>query len=141
MEIGHYAMTVNLINRHRIDPEWAAAFAEAKPIAEKMYADAIEADYKWIDYLFEEDVILLGIGSDILKQYVDYNAKIVMTSVGINAIKDDTFNPCTWSNKYIKSSNVQTAMKEKNSANYLLGKLNTETSQDFWNDMSKYLGD
>ena len=140
-EIGHYAMTVNLINRHRVDPEWAAAFAKAKPIAEKMYSDAVEADYKWIDYLFEEDVILLGIGSDILKQYVDYNAKIVMTSVGMDPIKDDTFNPCTWSNKYIKSSNVQTAMKEKNSANYLLGKLNTETSQDFWDDMSKYIGD
>ena len=137
-EISHYAMTVNLINRHRKDPEWAAAFAETRTIAKEMYKDAVEADYKWIDYLFEDNPILLGISSDVLKKYVDYNAKIVMTSVDVEPLTEDTFNPCTWANKYVKSSNVQTAMKEKNSANYLLGRLDTDTPKEFWSELSKY---
>lgn len=138
-EIGHYAMTINLINRLKKDPEWAYIFEENKDEIIAMYKNAIEADYKWIDYLFEENPILLGISSDILKQYVDYNAKIVMTSVGLEPLVQETFNPCSWSKKYIKSSNVQTAMKEKNSANYLLGRINTDTSREFWRSLSKYL--
>ena len=137
-EIGHYAMTVNLINRLSEDPTWAAAFEAVKDDARNMYKQAIDADYVWIDYLFEDNPELLGIGSDILKQYVDYNAKKVMTSVKIKPFKKDTFNPCAWSNKYIKSSNIQTAMKEKNSANYLLGKLDTSTPLEFWVGMRKY---
>jgi ribonucleoside-diphosphate reductase beta chain len=131
-EIGHFSMTVNLLNRLRSDPEWAHLFAELEPMTLNLYQAAITADYKWIDRLFEDKVILLGIGDDVLKQFVDYNAKVVMTSIGLKPFKDDVFNPCTWANKYSKSSNVQTAQKEKNNANYLLGKLNTNIPTNFW---------
>ena len=134
-ETGHFAMTVNILNRYRVDPEWAYIFKLLEPEIIAMYKNAIEADYTWIDYLFEDDPILLGISSEVLKQYVDYNARIVMTSVQLEPLSDDVFNPCTWANKYNKSSNVQTAMKEKNSANYLLGRLNTEVSNEFWESL------
>lgn len=134
-ETGHFAMTVNILNRYRKDPEWAYIFNTLEPEIMSMYSTAINADYKWIDYLFIDNPILLGISSEVLKQYVDYNAKIVMTSVGLEPLKDSTFNPCTWANKYNKSSNVQTAMKEKNSANYLLGRLNTDIKSDFWENL------
>lgn len=137
-EIGHYAMSVSLINRLKSDPEWAGAFESVKTTARKLYADSIDADYAWIDHLFEDNVILLGIGSDILKQYVDDNARRVMNSIGLKPLKKDTFNPCTWDKKYIKSSNVQTAMKEKNSANYLLGSLDTSTPPEFWESLKLY---
>ena len=138
-EIGHYAMTVNLINRLKVDPEWAAAFESVKDQARALYLHAIKADYEWIDYLFEDNPILLGIGSDILKEYVDYNAKKVMNSVGIKPHKTHVMNPCAWAKKYQKSSNVQTAMKEKNSANYLLGALDTSTPPEFWESLKQYL--
>jgi ribonucleoside-diphosphate reductase beta chain len=131
-ETGHFAMTVNLLNRLAKDPEWIHIFASVRTRCIELYRNAIEADYAWIDYLFEDNVILLGISQDVLKEFVDYNAKIVMTSVGLEPFKSDVFNPCTWSNKYIKSSNVQTAQKEKISANYLLGKINMTTTEDFW---------
>lgn len=134
-EIGHFSMTVNLINRLRKDPEWAYLFSKLAPEVHQLYRSAIEADYLWIDHLFEENVILLGIGDDVLKQYVDYNAKVVMTSVGLAPLKEDVFNPCSWANKYTKSSNVQTAQKEKTNANYLLGKLNTSTPPEFWKSL------
>lgn len=128
-------MTVNLINRLKKDPEWAYIFIENKDEIRQMYSNAVDADYLWIDYLFEDNPILLGIGSSILKEYVDYNASIVMSSVGVEKLKEEVFNPCVWSNSYSKSSNVQTAMKEKNSANYLLGRLNTNIPNDFWENL------
>lgn len=134
-EIGHYATTTNIINRLKKDPEWIHLFAFLEPQVYELYQKAIDADYAWIDHLFEEGVILLGISNDALKQFVDYNAKIVMTSVGLKPLKEDVFNSCSWANKYSKSSNVQTAMKEKNSANYLLGQLNTTFDSDFWDKL------
>jgi len=134
-EINHFSMTINLLNRHRQDPEWVYLFKQLESQIMQLYSDAIEADYKWIDHLFVDNVILLGIGDDVLKQFVDYNAKVVMTSVGLTPLKIDVFNPCSWATKYSKSSNVQTAQKEKNNANYLLGKLNTTIPADFWKDL------
>jgi len=32
-------------------------------------------------------------------------------------------------------------MKEKNSANYLLGRINNDTNKQFWEAMTKYIGD
>lgn len=131
-EIGHGAMSTNLINRHRKDPEWAYIFKEIEPEMIKLYQDTIEADYRWVDYLYEDEPQLLGVNAQITKQYIDYNAKIVMTSVGLPSLKEEVFNPCVWANKYTKSSNVQTAQKEKDNANYLLGKLNKEIPKFFW---------
>ena len=62
-----------------------------------------------------------------------------MNSIGLKPFKKDTFNPCTWDKKYIKSSNVQTAMKEKSSANYLLGSLDTSTPPEFWDSLKQYI--
>jgi ribonucleotide reductase beta subunit family protein with ferritin-like domain len=134
-EIGHYSMTVNLLNRLRKDPEWAYLFKILEPQIYALYDESIKADYAWIDYLFEDGVILLGIGDDVLKGYVDYNAKVVMTSVGLTPFKTEVFNPCSWATKYSKSSNVQTAQKEKGNANYLLGKLNTHIPYSFWSTL------
>jgi ribonucleotide reductase beta subunit family protein with ferritin-like domain len=134
-EIGHYSMTVNLLNRLRKDPEWAYLFKILEPQIYALYDESIKADYAWIDYLFEDGVILLGIGDDVLKGYVDYNAKVVMTSIGLTPFKTEVFNPCSWATKYSKSSNVQTAQKEKGNANYLLGKLNTHIPYSFWSTL------
>lgn len=131
-EIGHFSTTVNLLNRHRADPEWVYLFVELEPLVMELYDIAIQTDYMWIDHLFVDGVKLLGIGDDVLKQFVDYNAKVVMSSVGLKPFKEDVFNPCIWANKYTKSSNVQTAQKEKNNANYLLGQLNTDITNEFW---------
>lgn len=134
-EIGHGAMTTNLINKHKKDPDWIYIFAQLEDEIYSMYQSAIDADYKWIDYLYEEKAQLLGVNCEITKQYVDYNAKIVMSSLGLTPFKPNAFNPCIWANKYTKSSNVQTAQKEKDNANYLLGKLEMATTPEFWESL------
>ena len=134
-ESGHYAMTINLINRYRKDPDYAHIFHEYSDTIDSMYRTAIEADYEWIEHLFEEDARLLGINEKIMKQYVTSNIHSVMTSVGQPPIVEKLPNPCVWANKYSRPSNVQTAQKEKTSGNYLLGVVDTNIPIDFWNKL------
>lgn len=132
-EAGHYAMTINLINRLRTDPDWAYIFYELSDSIDALYKEALEADYTWIEYLFEEeDVRLLGINEAILKQYVTANLHSVMISVKQPPIVAKLDNPCKWANKYSRPSNIQTAQKEKTSGNYLLGIVTVDTDAGFW---------
>jgi ribonucleoside-diphosphate reductase beta chain len=135
-EAGHYAMTTTLINRLRKDPDWAYIFHNYSATINQLYADAIEADFDWIDYCYPEDTRLLGVNNAVLKQYVTYNLHSVMTSVGQPPIVDKVPNPCIWANKYTRPSNVQTAQKEKTSGNYLLGIVDTHIPTDFWENLS-----
>ena len=134
-EIGHYGMTVNLINRLRKDPEWAYIFKDYSDEIDALYSDALQADFMWIEYLFEDNVRLLGINEAVLKQYVTYNLHSVMTSVKQTPTVDKVSNPCVWATKYSKPSSIQTAQKEKTSGNYLLGVVDTNVSTEQWQNM------
>ena len=131
-ESMHYAMTINLLNRLRKDPEWAYIFVEFSDEIDSLYRTALLADFEWIDYCYPEDVRLMGVNNKVLKQYVTSNLHSVMTSIGQTPIVDKLDNPCIWANKYSRPSNVQTAQKEKTSGNYLLGVVDTTTSAEFW---------
>lgn len=132
MEAGHYAMTINLINRLRKDPAWAYIFVEHSAAIDQLYRDAIEADYDWIDYCYTDDVQLLGVNNKVLKQYVTANLYSVMTSIGQTPIVDKLDNPCKWANKYTRPSSIQTAQKEKTSGNYLLGIVKRDMDKAKW---------
>lgn len=134
-ESMHYAMTINLLNRLRKDPEWAYIFVEFSDEIDSLYRTALLADFEWIDYCYPEDVRLMGVNNKVLKQYVTSNLHSVMTSIGQTPIVDKLDNPCIWANKYSRPSNVQTAQKEKTSGNYLLGVVDTTTSADFWTSL------
>lgn len=137
-EIGHYQMSTYLIKRHLENPEWVKAFADVQEQALGMYKDAIQADYQWVDeYLFPkgEEINLLGINATILKQYIDYNAYNVMTQVKLPPVVKKVPNSCVWADKYAKLSNTQVAMKETDSSNYLLGKVDPHMGEDDWGSL------
>ena len=99
-----------------------------------MYRNALEVDKEWIDYCFPEGntINLLGINNGVLKQYVEFNMHNVLTNVKLPQLTKRVPNPAVWADKYAKLSNTQVAMKETDSSNYLLGKLNVEISnQDY----------
>jgi len=134
-EYLHYAMTINLLNRLRKDPEWAYIFHENSAAIDQLYRDALEADFDWIDYCYTDEVQLLGVNNKILKQYVTSNLHSVMTQVGQEPIVEKIANPCMWANKYTRPSSIQTAQKEKTSGNYLLGVVDTDVTAEDWEGM------
>lgn len=133
-EITHYQMSNYLIKRHKDLPEWAPIFAEVEERVIQMYKNARDADYRWIKYLFPpgEPINLLGLSEEALYQFVDHNMGTVLRLVGLPSFVKRVPNPCVWADKYSKLSATQVAMKETDSANYLLGKLDTSvTDEDY----------
>jgi len=133
-EITHYQMSTYLIKRHKVLPDWAPIFAEVEAKVCDMYENARQADFKWIDYLYPEGepINLLGLSKEGLKQFVDYNIATVQRTMDLPVTVKRVSNPFVWADKYSKLSNTQVAMKETDSSNYLLGKLNTEvTDEDY----------
>lgn len=131
-EITHYQMSTYLIKRHKDLPEWAPIFAEVEEFVIQMYKNARDADYRWIKYLFPkgEPINLLGLSEEALYQFVDHNMGTVLRQVGLPSFVKRVPNPCVWADKYSKLSATQVAMKETDSANYLLGKLDTSVSDE-----------
>ena len=131
-EITHYQMSNYLIKRHKDLPDWADIFAEVMDDVVQMYQSAREADFLWIDYLYPdgEPINLLGISKEALRQYVDYNIGVVCRTVGVEVFVKKVANPFVWADKYSKLSATQVAMKETDNSAYLLGKLNTEVSDE-----------
>jgi len=134
-EQKHYGLTVYLINRLKKDPEWIAAFNEVEDIAIGLYRKAVNADYMWIDYLFEDDVELMGISSNILKEYVKYNTYKMTNAIGLPNVTDKVENSCSWANKYNKISAIQTAQKEKSGIAYKLGIVDKTMLVEDWDDL------
>jgi ribonucleotide reductase beta subunit family protein with ferritin-like domain len=132
-EIKHFSMTNHIIKKLKEDPEWAKVVLDFEPSAIAMYQNARISDHAWADYLFPTDTALLpGINNSILKGYIDYNLDKVTNAVGIGTLIGNTIDTAPWAAKYTKSSNMQTANKEKDNSNYLLGKLDTAIPDNFW---------
>lgn len=132
-EINHYGMTVHLIKGLLNSPDWIHAFKAVEEEIYELYAGVVEADGEWADYLFIDKPQLLGLNATVLKEYVSYNMRIVMSATGLTPPENAaTKDPCIWARAYSKPSSIQTAQKEKDNANYLLGKLNKHIPSELW---------
>ena len=134
-ETLHYALVANLIRRLQSDPDWTYIFANNHDEFYAMYKAAAEADYKWIEYLFEDKPQLLGISEQALKQYVRFNTNRVLRVIGYEPLYDPTTNPCSWADKYDKLGSFDVSQKEKVSGNYTLGALNRTMSSVDWDKL------
>jgi len=130
-------MTTYLLRRLAKDPAWQFAFAAVEEQAKLIYKDMLVADLEWADYVFPQDVQipLIGINNKIMKQYIKNNMYNVTKTLFSEPIVDYVPDPAPWVGKYLKLSNVQTAMKETDSGNYLLGKIDTNIPDNFWDKL------
>lgn len=119
----HLAITQNVLNKWRKgqdDPEMEELFRELTPEITQMYLDAVEQEKSWAEYLFAEGS-MIGLNVAVLCDYVEYIATQRMRSIGLKSPFHQTFNPLSWSSKYLESSNKQPAPQETEIESYLQG--------------------
>jgi len=121
-EILHAEWTAYLINQVVKDDE---RFAEAKKNCERevyeMYMDVIREEKTWAEYLFSKGVVI-GLNSQILKDFVDWTAFTRLKEIGIRyAEEHPKSNPIPWFNKHVNINKKQTALQESESTNYVIG--------------------
>jgi len=81
----------------------------------------IREEKQWAEYLFKKGPVI-GLNSNILKDFVDFTAYTSLKEIGIkyqNTAPRTT--PIPWFNKHSDTSKKQTALQENESTNYVIG--------------------
>lgn len=120
----------------REDPEFEQIAEECHDEVQKMFIDAIEQEEEWADFLFK-DGSMIGLNSDILKQYVRYVGANRMKKVGISVPYTTTAkNPIPWMESWIDSGSVQVAPQEVEVSSYVIGGIDNQIADDAFGDIS-----
>jgi ribonucleoside-diphosphate reductase beta chain len=121
-ELLHKGWTAYLINQVvKEDSRFADVKGECEQEVYNLYMDVIREEKEWADYLFSKGPVI-GLNSNILRDFVDYTASIALKDIGIkynNPAPKST--PIPWFNKHSDTSKKQTALQESESTNYVIG--------------------
>jgi ribonucleoside-diphosphate reductase beta chain len=121
-EILHKDWTAYIINQVvKEDNRFAQAKIECESEVLQIYRDVIYEEKAWADYLFMKGPVI-GLNSNILKEFVDYTSANALKEIGIkywNPYPKST--PIPWFNKHTQTSKKQTALQENESTNYVIG--------------------
>lgn len=121
-ELLHTEWTAWIINQVvKEDPRFAKAAIECQKEVYDMYMDVIREEKEWADYLFTHGVVI-GLNSDILKDFVDYTAFTRLKDIGIKYNENHPkHSPIPWFNKHVNINKKQSALQETESTNYVIG--------------------
>jgi ribonucleoside-diphosphate reductase beta chain len=121
-EILHKEWTAYIINNVvKDDPRFAKAKVQCEAEVYALYMDVIREEKAWADYLFKKGPVI-GLNSQILKDFVDYTAFNALKEIGIKYnVSAPKVTPIPWFNKHSDTSKKQTALQENESTNYVIG--------------------
>jgi len=121
-ELLHAEWTAWIINQViKEDSRFARARQECEQEVYAMYMDVIREEKIWADYLFRKGVVI-GLNSQILKDFVDYTAFVRLKEIGIKYLEEHPrSSPIPWFNKHVNINKKQTALQESESTNYIIG--------------------
>jgi ribonucleoside-diphosphate reductase beta chain len=126
-ELLHKGWTAWIINQVvKEDPRFAEVANECEQEVLQIYRDVIDEEKAWADYLFKKGPVI-GLNSNILKDFVDYTAIGALKDIGIkywNPAPKTT--PIPWFNKHSSTSSKQTALQESESTNYVVGVMSSD---------------
>ena len=135
-EILHRDWTGWIINQVvKEDPGFAQAKIACEAEVMTIYADVIQEEKAWADYLFSRGPVI-GLNAAILKDFVDYTAVNALKEIGIkywNPAPRTT--PIPWFNKHVDTHKKQTALQESESTNYVIGVMSDSLDYDALPDL------
>lgn len=130
-EILHAEWTAWIINTAvKEDPDFVKLQEECKEEVYSLYMEVINEEKSWADYLFKKGVVI-GLNSNILKDFVDYTAFTKLKEIGIKYLGEHPkTSPIPWFNKHINISKKQAALQETESTSYIIGAMSDTVDFD-----------
>jgi len=121
-ELLHKGWTAYLINQVvKDDARFSAAKAECEAEVLQIYKDVIAEEKAWADYLFKLGPVI-GLNTQVLKDFVDYTAADALKQIGIKYWNPHPkTTPIPWFNRHSDTSKKQTALQESESTSYVIG--------------------
>jgi len=121
---------LSLMREGKDDPEMAEIAAECEPLVIDIFRQAAEQEKAWAEYLFEGGS-MIGLNTEILKDYVEYITNVRLRALGYDKIFDrGSANPLPWMNAWLSTDNVQVAPQEVEVSSYLTGAVETKMDLD-----------
>lgn len=130
-ELLHRDWTAYMINQVvKDDPRFAAVKEQCIGEVYSLYMDVIREEKAWADYLFQKGPVI-GLNTQILKDFVDYTAYAALKEVGIRYNESvPKTTPIPWFNKHVSTKSKQTALQEQESVNYVIGAMSSDIDYD-----------
>lgn len=130
-EILHAEWTAYIINQVvRDDPRFAQVAQDCRAEVYAMYMEVIAEEKAWADYLFKRGVVI-GLNSQILKDFVDYTAFTRLKDIGVKYLEDHPKStPIPWFMKHVNINKKQTALQESESTNYVIGVMSDTVAKE-----------
>jgi ribonucleoside-diphosphate reductase beta chain len=125
----HLAVSTNIIRNFRDDPIMIDIMAECEDEVYRMFADAVEQEKEWADYLFKDGSII-GLNGQLLSSYVEWMANKRMRTLGLKGPYNQPTNPLSWTQYWLSSKEKQVAPQETEIESYLVGALENDVSGD-----------
>ena len=130
-EVLHKEWTAWIINQVvKEDPRFAEAKAQCEDEVYALYMDVIREEKEWANYLFKFGPVI-GLNTNILKDFVDYTAATALKEIGIKYNQPaPKSSPIPWFNKHQDTHKKQTALQENESTNYVIGVMSDSINYD-----------
>lgn len=127
----HLGFTQFLLNTlAKDDPDYKKIRQETEGEMIRLFEDAVDQEKAWADYLFEGGS-MLGLNSELLKDYIEWIANKRMLAIGLtSSYKVSQANPLPWTQSWIAGKERQVAPQETEISSYLVGEVDKSVSED-----------
>lgn len=132
-EALHLGITTNIIRNFKDDPLMTEIAAECEEEVYQMFADAVDQEKEWAEYLFKDGSII-GLNGELLSHYVEWMANKRMRSLGLKGPFDQPTNPLSWTQFWLSSKEKQVAPQETEIESYLVGAIENDVKEDTFDD-------
>ena len=134
----HLQISQRIINNYREyenDKEMLEVIKEEEQRVTDMYADAVQQEKDWANYLFK-DGSMIGLNDKLLHNFVEFMANKRMKSIGLKPIYDQPANqnPLPWTDHWLNSRSLQNAPQETEIESYVIGGLKQDVKEDAFKD-------
>jgi len=112
------------------DPRFVKAKNECEAEVLNIYRDVIREEKEWAVYLFTKGPVI-GLNANVLSDFVDYTAVDALKQIDIKYWNPSPkTSPIPWFHKNLTGSNVQKALQETESTQYVIGVLGGDVDYD-----------
>lgn len=126
----HQHMAKEIIRITRDVEEWPE-YEEIKPYIKETLDTLILQEESFITYMFSKKRTLIGITPEVLQESVHFFATPVYDFLKVEAPFDRVVeNPCSYMEKYLDKSLIQTANMELQHTDYRIGAINDDVDDD-----------
>ena len=98
----------------------------------KLYKDAAEQEMRWAKHLFKKGSVI-GLNDKLLIKYMKWLTNNRLKGIGLNPIYEETENPLTWMNHWLRNDAVEVLPQETEITSYVVGGIDMEVDDDAFN--------